>query len=96
MPMWQVWGNWPDRSPGVPRAVRAPWVTPPCESGRPGWAQHRPPPALDPRLESAGFPLSTPPLLQELLSELEAQAPSGAGVGAPWGELGRAVVLTGF
>lgn len=36
MPMWQVWGNWPDRSSGVPQVVRSSWVTPPSESGRPG------------------------------------------------------------
>lgn len=38
MSVWQIEGNWLGRSPGVPRAVRAPWVTPPCESDRPGYA----------------------------------------------------------
>lgn len=38
MPTWQIWGNWLDRSPGLLQAVRAPWVTPPSESGRPGSA----------------------------------------------------------
>lgn len=82
MPMWQVWRNWPDKSPGVPRAVRAPWVTPPSESGGPGWAQDRPPPALHPCLESAGFPLSTPPLLQELPLNWR-PAPLGLGLELP-------------
>lgn len=42
MSTWQVWGNWPDRSPGVPRAVRARWVTPPSESGGLGCARAGP------------------------------------------------------
>lgn len=51
MPMWQVWGNWPDRSPGAPGSESS-LVTPPSESGRPGCARGRPPPALDPRPEA--------------------------------------------
>lgn len=97
MPMWQVWGNWPDKSPGVPRVVKASWVTPPSESGRPSCAwggvrlgSGQALPALDPRLETQrnslsqldfSFPLH--PVPHELISEPEAQAPFGVGVGDP-------------